>query len=142
RLAVGVVTKVLGKAGEPDVETQAVIAAYSLPSNEFSEECVNQAREATRRFEEEMDLYEREGISALDMRRDLTGEFITTIDPPDAKDYDDAISLKRLDNGGWELGIHIADVAHYIEPDSPLDIEAKERGNSVYLPRLVIPMLP
>ncbi len=142
RLALGVVTKVLGEAGEPDVETQAVIAAYSLPSNDFPEACVQQAREATRRFDEEMALYEAQGIEALDMRRDLTGEFITTIDPPDAKDYDDAISLKRLDNGGWELGIHIADVAHYIEPGSPLDLEAKERGNSVYLPRLVIPMLP
>ena len=142
RLAVGVVTRVLGAAGEPDVETQAVIAAYSLPSNEFPESCVQQAREATRRFEEEMDLYEREGIGALDMRRDLTGEFITTIDPPDAKDYDDAISLKRLDNGGWELGVHIADVAHYIDSGSALDVEAKDRGNSVYLPRLVIPMLP
>lgn len=142
RLAVGVVTKVLGEAGQPDVETQAIIAAYSLPSNEFAEVCVNQAREATRKFEEEMDLYESKGIGALDMRRDLTGEFITTIDPPDAKDYDDAISLTRLDNGGWELGIHIADVAHYIEPGTELDNEAKERGNSVYLPRLVIPMLP
>ena len=142
RLAVGVVTKVLGAAGEPDVETQAVIAAYSLPSNKFPEECVQQAREATARFEEEMDLYESKGIGALDMRRDLTGDYITTIDPPDAKDYDDAISIKRLDNGGYELGIHIADVAHYIAPESPLDLEAKERGNSVYLPRLVIPMLP
>ncbi len=142
RLAKGVVTKVLGEAGEPDVETQAVIAAYSLPSNDFPEACVQQAREATRRFDEEMELFEQKGIGALDMRADLTGDFITTIDPPDAKDYDDAISLKRLDNGGWELGIHIADVAHYIEPGSPLDLEAKERGNSVYLPRLVIPMLP
>ncbi|MGV6813513.1 MAG: ribonuclease R family protein [Phycisphaerales bacterium] len=142
RLAKGVVTKVLGEAGEPDVETQAVIAAYSLPSNEFPEACVDQAREATSRFEHEMDLYEQQGIGALDMRADLTGDFITTIDPPDAKDYDDAISLKKLDDGGWELGIHIADVAHYIEPGSALDIEARERGNSVYLPRLVIPMLP
>ncbi len=142
RLAKGVVTKVLGEAGEPDVETQAVIAAYSLPSNEFPEVCVQQAREATARFDEEMSMYEAQGIEALDMRRDLTGDYITTIDPPDAKDYDDAISLKKLDNGGWELGIHIADVAHYIAPGSPLDLEAKERGNSVYLPRLVIPMLP
>ncbi|MDF1808100.1 MAG: VacB/RNase II family 3'-5' exoribonuclease [Phycisphaerales bacterium] len=142
RLAKGVVTKVLGEAGEPDVETQAVIAAYSLPSNEFPEACVEQAREATRRFDEEMALFESEGIESLDMRVDLTGDYITTIDPPDAKDYDDAISLKKLENGGWELGIHIADVAHYIEPGSPLDLEAKVRGNSVYLPRLVIPMLP
>jgi ribonuclease R len=142
RLAEGVITRVLGAAGEPDVETQAVIAAHSLPSNEFPEACVNQAREATRRFDEEMQAYEERGIDALDMRRDLTGDFICTIDPPDAKDYDDAISIKKLDNGGYELGIHIADVAHYIAPDSPLDVEALQRGNSVYLPRLVIPMLP
>jgi ribonuclease R len=142
RLAQGVVTKVLGEAGEPDVETQAVIAAYSLPELEFPEKCVDLARDATQRFDEEMDLYEREGIGALDMRRDLTDEFICTIDPPDAKDYDDAIHIKKLDDGGWELGIHIADVAHFIEQGSALDEEAKERGNSVYLPRLVIPMLP
>ncbi len=141
-LAEGVITRVLGAAGEPDVETQAVIAAYSLPTNEFPEACVNQAREATIRFDEEMKAYETQGIEALHMRRDLTGDLICTIDPPDAKDYDDAISIKRLDDGGYELGIHIADVAHYIVQESTLDIEAKERGNSVYLPRLVIPMLP
>ncbi len=141
-LAEGVITKVLGEAGDPDVETQAVIAAYGLPSNDFPESCVQQAREATQRFDEEMSLYESDGIEALDMRRDLTGDLICTIDPPDAKDYDDAISLKRFDNGDWELGIHIADVAHYIAPGTELDEEAKERGNSVYLPRLVIPMLP
>ncbi|MFK7759792.1 MAG: ribonuclease R family protein [Phycisphaerales bacterium] len=141
-LAEGVITKVLGEAGDPDVETQAVIAAYSLPSNEFPEVCVEQAREATQRFDEEMSLFESDGIEALDMRRDLTNELICTIDPPDAKDYDDAISIKRLDDGGWELGIHIADVSHYIDQGTPLDLEAAERGNSVYLPRLVIPMLP
>jgi ribonuclease R len=81
-------------------------------------------------------------IQAGDLPRlDLTKEFILTIDPPDAKDYDDAISIKRT-KGGWELGVHIADVAHWIPPGSALDEEAKERGNSVYLPRLVIPMLP
>ena len=141
-LAEGVITKVLGEAGDPDVETQAVIAAYGLPGNDFPEACVQQAREATQKFDEEMKRYEADGIGALDMRKDLTEDLICTIDPPDAKDYDDAISLKRFDNGDWELGIHIADVAHYIAPETVLDEEAKERGNSVYLPRLVIPMLP
>ncbi|MEM9374118.1 MAG: RNB domain-containing ribonuclease, partial [Planctomycetota bacterium] len=141
RLGQGVITKVLGEAGLPDVETQAVIAAYSLPSNEFPEACVNQAREATARFDAEMDAYEKGGIEALDMRMDLTGEYITTIDPPDAKDYDDAISVKKTETG-YELGIHIADVAHYIPIGSPLDVEGADRANSVYLPRLVIPMLP
>ncbi len=142
RLGVGVIVKVLGEAGQPDVETQAVIAAYSLPSTEFPEDCVEQAREATRRFEEEIDLFTSRGAGALELRADLTGEFICTIDPPDAKDYDDAISLKRTDDGGYELGVHIADVAHFIPVGSALDREAAERGNSVYLPRLVIPMLP
>ncbi|MEO0513140.1 MAG: VacB/RNase II family 3'-5' exoribonuclease [Planctomycetota bacterium] len=141
-LGEGVIVRVLGEAGEPDVETQAVIAAYALASNEFSDECVEQARAATEKFDREMELYEREGIGALDMREDLTGELITTIDPPDAKDYDDAISIKRTDDGGWELGVHIADVSHYVEPGTPLDEEASRRGNSTYLPRLVIPMLP
>ncbi len=152
QLAEGVIVKVLGEAGEPDVETQAVIETYSLPSNDFPEACVNEAREATRRFDEEIARWEKEGPSALELRNDVTGrfdkstrEFICTIDPPDAKDYDDAISIQRIptdQGGGWKLGIHIADVAHYIPVGTPLDLEARERGNSVYLPRLVIPMLP
>ncbi len=151
-LAEGVITKVLGEAGEPDVETQAVIETFSLPSTEFPEACVQQARDVTRRYDQEIAEWEAKGPSALTLRNDVTGrfekvkrEFICTIDPPDAKDYDDAISIRRIptdQGGGWELGIHIADVAHFVEPGSALDIEAKERGNSVYLPRLVIPMLP
>ncbi|MEM8756730.1 MAG: VacB/RNase II family 3'-5' exoribonuclease [Planctomycetota bacterium] len=142
-LGEGVIVRVLGEAGEPDIETQAVIAAYALPSREFPEACVEQAREATREFDEAIERF-REG-EKLPGRMDLTGEFVTTIDPPDAKDYDDAISLKKLpesDGGGWELAVHIADVASFIPRGSPLDVEAVQRGNSVYLPRLVIPMLP
>ncbi len=140
----GVITRVLGDAGRPDVETQAVIAAYSLPG-EFTEECVEQARESTRKFEEQIARWKEKGSAAFDDRLDLTGDFIITIDPPDAKDYDDAISIRQTDQisgGGWELAVHIADVANYIAPGSPLDEEAKDRCNSVYLPRLVIPMLP
>jgi ribonuclease R len=164
-LGEGVIVRVLGKSGEPDVETQAVIVAFGLPG-EFPEECVAQARAVSAGFESEVRAIEQARGSAFGSDRgasresdplssgrhhkpdgaklarlDLTDEFILTIDPPDAKDYDDAISLRRTENG-WELGIHIADVAHFIEPGSPLDEEAKERGNSVYLPRLVIPMLP
>ncbi|MGD9789729.1 MAG: ribonuclease R family protein [Phycisphaerales bacterium] len=139
-LAEGVITKVLGDAGRPDVETQAVIAAYDLPG-EFPEECVDQAREATQSFDSQIGAWREKGASSLTGRIDLTKEFIITIDPPDAKDYDDAISIKRTADG-WELGVHIADVAHFIEPGSPLDVEAKDRANSCYLPRLVIPMLP
>ncbi|HYE02459.1 MAG TPA: VacB/RNase II family 3'-5' exoribonuclease [Phycisphaerales bacterium] len=137
-IAQGVITRVLGEAGLPDVETQAVIVAYGLPE-EFPEECVEQAREATRRFEDEVARGLAEGFPE---RRDLRDDFVITIDPPDAKDYDDAISIRRTPEGGWELGVHIADVAHFIAPGTPLDREARERGNSVYLPRLVIPMLP
>ncbi len=142
-LGEGVIVRVLGEAGMPDVETQATIAAYGLPSNDFPEECVQQARDATREFEEQIEEFKEKG--SLPGREDMTGEFVCTIDPPDAKDYDDAISIKRLPKdkgGGWELRVHIADVAHFIPPGSPLDVEAKDRGNSVYLPRLVIPMLP
>lgn len=141
QLAEGVISRVLGEAGQPDVETQAVIAAYNLPG-EFPEKCVEQARRATRQFDAEIADWERNGPEALEGREDLTGEFIATIDPPDAKDYDDAISIRKLDDGGWELGVHIADVAHFIGQGTALDVEAADRANSVYLPRLVIPMLP
>jgi ribonuclease R len=148
-LGEGVIVRVLGQSGEPDVETQAVIAAFGLPG-EFPEGCVGQARELARGFDEELRALEDVGdtpdghlvAAPGDLPRlDLRDEFIITIDPPDAKDYDDAISIRRTEHG-WELGVHIADVAHYIQPRTPLDEEAKERGNSVYLPRLVIPMLP
>jgi len=138
-LAEGVISKVLGDAGEPDVETQAVILAHNLPG-EFPDAVLDNAREVTRGFELEIESFERSG--SLPGRTDLTDGFIITIDPPDAKDYDDAISIRRTNEGGWELGVHIADVGHFIEPGSPLDVEARSRGNSVYLPRLVIPMLP
>lgn len=140
-LAEGVIVKVLGDAGRPDVETEAVIAAYDLPSNEFPEDCVQQARDITTRFNEDIDRFLKEGPSALPDRRDMTGDFVCTIDPPDAKDYDDAISIKRVKDG-WEVSVHIADVGTFIVRDSPLDIEAQDRANSCYLPRLVIPMLP
>jgi ribonuclease R len=141
-LGEGVITRVLGEAGRPDVETQAVIAAYDLPG-EFPEECIRQAREAAAQYDREIAAYVAD--KTLPDRLDLTDEFIITIDPPDAKDYDDAISIRRTDQfegGGWELGVHIADVAHFIPRGSPLDVEASDRCNSCYLPRHVIPMLP
>lgn len=142
-LAEGVITRVLGDAGRPDVETQAVIAAYNLPG-EFPEACIEQARDAAAEFDRQIAEWQQKGSAALGDRLDLTGDFILTIDPPDAKDYDDAISIRRSEtvDGGWELGIHIADVSHFIPPGSPLDDEARDRANSCYLPRLVIPMLP
>lgn len=140
-LAEGVITKVLGEGGLPSVETEAVIAAYNLPSSEFPRDVQDDAREATRRFEEEVADLEKNGIDPT-IRRDIRDEFVCTIDPPDAKDYDDALSIKRLPGGGWELGVHIADVTHFVLAGRPMDREASQRCNSVYLPRLVIPMLP
>jgi len=75
-------------------------------------------------------------------REDLRNQFIVTVDPDDARDFDDAINVEKFPNGGWQLGVHIADVAEYVEPGSALDREARRRGNSVYLPDRVIPMLP
>ena len=129
----GVITKVLGAAGDPDVETQAVIEAHGLRID-FPEAAMRQARQAARRMKAGID---RAG------REDLTKDLTFTIDPPDAKDFDDAISIERdADAGQWTLGVHIADVAHFVRAGAALDQEARERGNSVYLPRLVIPMLP
>jgi ribonuclease R len=131
----GVITKVLGEAGRPDVETQAVIEAHGLRT-EFSDEVLDEARAAAGVFEAEA----KKGWST---RMDLREEFIFTIDPPDARDFDDAISISHDQaQDEWTLGVHIADVAHFVNSGGVLDEEAKARGNSVYLPRLVIPMLP
>jgi ribonuclease R len=128
----GVISRVLGDAGRPDVETQAVMLAYGL-LEEFNEDSKEEARNAASHFEETGD----EG------REDLTNEFIFTIDPPDARDFDDAINISfNKETNEWELGVHIADVASFVPQDSALDKGAIERGNSVYLPRRVIPMLP
>ena len=128
----GVITRVLGDAGRPDVETQAVALAYGI-HDDFDEESKAQARSASTHFEETGD----------EDREDLTKTFVFTIDPPDARDFDDAINiLFDEENQEWELGVHIADVASFVSPESPLDAGALERGNSVYLPRHVIPMLP
>ena len=134
-LGEGVIVRVLGEAGRPDVETQAVIASYGL-RQEFPDGVVEEAREAARRFE-------REAAGPWPEREDLTGTFVFTIDPPDAKDFDDAISIERdPESGRWRLGVHIADVSHFVPEGSAMDDEARERGNSTYLPRLVLPMLP
>lgn len=131
----GVITRVLGEAGRPDVETQAVIEAHGL-RQEFPHEVIEAARRASKRLEDELG-------DEIARREDLRETFVFTIDPPDAKDFDDAISIARDgDSGQWTLGVHIADVAQYVRSGEALDVEAHMRGNSVYLPRLVIPMLP
>ena len=105
---------------------------FNLPGD-FSEEVKAQARQSVDDFDADA---ERES------RLDLTGDVIVTIDPDDAKDYDDAISLRQLDDGNWELGVHIADVSYFVPRGTPLDVEAEARGNSCYFPGHVIPMLP
>lgn len=134
-VAEGVIVKVLGEAGRPDVETQAVIIAHGLRTD-FPGEVIEQARATSRRFD-------TQSKGPWPDREDLTDRFIFTIDPPDAKDFDDAISIRYdAKNDEWELGVHIADVTEFVPQASGLDKEAVERGNSVYLPRLVLPMLP
>lgn len=129
---VGVISEVLGAAGEKDVDLRAVIIAHNLPEA-FPEEVKAEARAAVQRFDPEAE---------KGRRTDLSGELIVTIDPDDAKDYDDAISLRELPDGRVELGVHIADVSHFVTEGSALDEEAKKRGNSTYFPGHVIPMLP
>lgn len=132
-VAEGVITEVLGDAGRPDVETVAICRAYGL-ADKFPENALNEARAAVRDFDRNPEKY-------YEGRTDLRDLYTVTIDPPDAKDYDDAISLEVTDRG-VELGVHIADVATFVRPGTPLDDEAYLRGNSTYLPRLVVPMLP
>jgi len=127
----GEIIEVLGAASAPGVDMLSIIRKYHLPT-EFPRDVLEQ----TDRISEKIDARQLEG------REDLRKEFTVTIDPDDARDFDDAIHVDRIDNGGWRLGVHIADVAAYVEPESPLDREARRRGNSVYLPDRVIPMLP
>ncbi len=134
-VAEGVITKVLGIGGKPDVETQAVIVAHGLRT-EFPDSAMDEARDASRNFDQDVEAAKRD-------REDLTDTFIFTIDPPDAKDFDDAISLEYDESQSeWTLGVHIADVSSFVAQGGALDEEARERANSTYLPRLVLPMLP
>src|SRR5213596_705266 len=126
----GEIIEVLGPASAPGVDVLSIIRKYHLPA-EFPKDVLDQAE----RISEEI------GARQLDGREDLRNEFIVTIDPDDARDFDDAIQVEKT-NTGWRLGVHIADVAGYVEPGSALDREARRRGNSVYLPDRVIPMLP
>jgi len=126
----GEIIEVLGPASAPGIDMLSIIRKYHLPT-EFPMDVLDQAKG----IPETVDARQFEG------REDLRGEFIVTIDPDDARDFDDAIQVEKI-GSGWRLGVHIADVAAYVEPDSPLDREARRRGNSVYLPDRVIPMLP
>ncbi len=128
---IGRIKQILGKQGENDTEMNAILAEFGFPLS-FPAEVEHEAEEIS-------DLISEDEIAK---RRDFRNTTTFTIDPFDAKDFDDALSFKILDNGNYEVGVHIADVAHYIKPDSALDKEAEERGTSVYLVDRVIPMLP
>ncbi|WP_369765923.1 ribonuclease R [Flavobacterium sp. WC2429] len=127
----GKVIKVLGKPGEHDTEIHAILAEYGLPS-EFPIEVETYAQKI------DTSITETEIANRRDMRDTLT----FTIDPKDAKDFDDALSFKKLENGNYEIGIHIADVSYYLEEGTILDDEAYQRATSVYLVDRVVPMLP
>jgi ribonuclease R len=127
-----VILEVLGSSKNPAVDTLAVMRQFAL-EEEFPSEVIEQARQ-------QADLF-REGEVPAD-RRDLTAVSTLTIDPYDARDFDDAISLSRNERGNWELMVHIADVSHFVPIGSSLDAEAQKRATSVYLPDRVIPMLP
>jgi ribonuclease R len=128
----GVITEILGPRGHPGVDTLSVIRAFNLP-DVFSADALEEAREAAAAFDE----------TDLDGREDFTGDLVVTIDPGDARDFDDAVSLARDEaSGHWRLTVHIADVNHFAPPGGALDREARKRGTSVYLPQRVLPMFP
>lgn len=127
----GVITEILGQRGQPGIDTLGIVYEFGLPGP-FSEEVLEDSRHQAEKFDE----------SIPPGRADLTAETIVTIDPVDARDFDDAISLTQIERGHWLLGVHIADVSHFVQPGSALDTEAYNRATSVYLPDQVIPMLP
>ncbi|MCH6236192.1 ribonuclease R [Cognataquiflexum rubidum] len=127
----GKVTRVLGKAGEHEVEIHSIMAEFGLPF------------EYPKEVEDEANLIPEEiSPEEIKNRRDMRGIPTFTIDPADAKDFDDAISYRVLENGNLEIGVHIADVTHYVKPKTKLEKEAYERATSVYLVDRTIPMLP
>ncbi len=127
----GEIIEVLGDEGDNDTEMHAILAELGLPFR-FPEE----VEEDAARIRDQI------GAEEYRSRRDFRGIHAFTIDPEDAKDFDDALSLRELPGGKWEIGVHIADVTHYIKPGTILDEEAMQRGTSVYLVDRVIPMLP
>jgi len=128
---IGEIIEVLGDPGEHNVEIHSILAEYGLPF-QFPEEVEKEANSIDTKITEE----------EIAKRRDMRGICTFTIDPKDAKDFDDALSIQKLENGNWEIGVHIADVSHYVKEGSLLDEEAYKRATSVYLVDRVVPMLP
>ncbi len=127
----GHITDVLGEPGKNDTEMHAILAEFNLPYR-FDKEVEDAADQISDKI----------GPEELKGRRDFRDTLTFTIDPDDAKDYDDALSFRKLDNGNYEVGVHIADVSYYVKPGSPVDREARDRGTSVYLVDRTVPMLP
>ena len=127
----GEVIEVLGKPGKNDVEMNSILAEFDFPLS-FSVDAEKEAASILTVISEK----------EIKSRRDFRKVFTCTIDPQDAKDFDDALSIKKLENGNWEVGVHIADVSQFVKKGGIIDMEAMERGTSVYLVDRVIPMLP
>jgi ribonuclease R len=127
----GQIIEVLGPRAAPGVDMLSILRKYHLRT-EFPQDVLDEAEAIPVEVDQQM----------FEGREDLRDDFIVTIDPDDARDFDDAINVDQLPNGDWILGVHIADVAAYVTPGTALDREAYARGNSVYLPDRVIPMLP
>ncbi len=127
----GEIIQVLGLPGEHETEIHSILAEYGLPYD-FPAEVEAYADKIDRKIT----------AAEVKKRRDMRKILTFTIDPKDAKDFDDALSLQKLDNGNWEVGVHIADVSHYVRPGTILDDEAYKRATSVYLVDRVVPMLP
>ena len=127
----GKITNVLGKPGDHNTEMHSILLEYDLPY-EFEPEVEKEAESLP------IEITKNE----ITKRRDMRGDLTFTIDPKDAKDFDDALSFTKLENGNYEIGIHIADVSHYLQPKTILDDEAYKRATSVYLVDRVVPMLP
>jgi ribonuclease R len=127
----GEIIEVLGNAGDNDTEMHAILAEFELP-HKFPENVDKAAEKIPLEIPDE----------EIKKRRDMRGTTTFTIDPHDAKDFDDALSLRPLENGNWEVGIHIADVTHYVTPNTIIEDEAQSRATSVYLVDRVVPMLP
>ena len=128
---IGEIIHVLGQPGENNVEMNAILAEFDFPL-EFPKAAEAEAK----RIKNEV------APEELAKRRDFRDIWTCTIDPVDAKDFDDALSLQKLPDGNWEVGVHIADVSHYVTPGTAIDTEAYERGTSIYLVDRTIPMLP
>ena len=128
---IGEVIDVLGKSGENNTEIHAILAEFGLPYN-YPEEISKEAEKIPFKIPKE----------EIKKREDFRKVTTFTIDPKDAKDFDDALSVRKLKNGNWEVGVHIADVTHYVKPGDIIDKEGEKRATSVYLVDRVVPMLP